>query len=245
MLTIIGLLPASYALNAQATRQLMQLSPHASQAIPLIQRYGDDVIDQALKAATALQQVGPELSEQASRLSSGDAQPDSERRVRAQLHGYIYDVVSQMKHVREVKNASQADKREAGDLLKQMSLPVEYAPLWVRMLSALCLGIGTMIGYKRVVRTLGECLGKQHMTQGQGASAELIGSALIGTAGFTGLPVSTTHIVTSGIAGAMVAGGQGVQGNTLIRIAMTWLITLPVTMVVAAALFYVLGNPCF
>jgi PiT family inorganic phosphate transporter len=130
-------------------------------------------------------------------------------------------------------------------LLKEMSLPVEYAPLWVRILSALCLGVGTMIGYRRVVRTLGERLGKQHMTPGQGASAELIGSALIGTAGFTGLPVSTTHIVTSGIAGTMVGAGRGLQGNMLIRIVMTWLVTLPVTMVVSAALFYVLGNPRF
>jgi PiT family inorganic phosphate transporter len=71
-----------------------------------------------------------------------------------------------MKHVGEVKDARPADHKLAGDLLKQMSLPVEYAPFWVRMLSALCLGIGTMIGYKRVGRTLGERLGKQHMTPG-------------------------------------------------------------------------------
>jgi PiT family inorganic phosphate transporter len=68
---------------------------------------------------------------------------------------------------------------------------------------------------------------------------------LIGTAGFTGLPVSTTHIITSGIAGTMVAGGQGVQGGMLVRIALTWLVTLPVTMALSAGLFYVLGNPKF
>jgi len=154
-------------------------------------------------------------------------------------------VVSQMKHVGEIKDASPSEKKLAADLLKQMSQPVEYAPLWVRMLSAVCLGIGTMIGYRRVVRTLGERLGKQHMTPGQGASAELVGSVLIGTAGFTGLPVSTTHIITSGIAGTMVAGGQGVQGGMLVRIALTWLVTLPVTMALSAGLFYVLGNPKF
>jgi PiT family inorganic phosphate transporter len=150
-----------------------------------------------------------------------------------------------MKHVGEIKDASPSEKKLAADLLKQMSQPVEYAPLWVRMLSAVCLGIGTMIGYRRVVRTLGERLGKQHMTPGQGASAELVGSVLIGTAGFTGLPVSTTHIITSGIAGTMVAGGQGVQGGMLVRIALTWLVTLPVTMALSAGLFYVLGNPKF
>jgi PiT family inorganic phosphate transporter len=115
----------------------------------------------------------------------------------------------------------------------------------VRVLSALCLGIGTMIGYKRVVRTLGERLGKEHMTPGQGGSAELVGAVLIGAAGFTGLPVSTTHIITSGIAGTMVAGGQGVQGGMVSRIVMAWVFTLPATILIAGALFYLLANPQF
>jgi PiT family inorganic phosphate transporter len=245
MLTIIGLLPATYALNPKAVDQLTQLSRHAAQAIPLIQKYGDDVKSQALRAAIELQRAQPELQKQASELQSRNGQPDGERATRSQLRGDIYDVVSQMKHVGEIKDASPSEKKLAADLLKQMSQPVEYAPLWVRMLSAVCLGIGTMIGYRRVVRTLGERLGKQHMTPGQGASAELVGSVLIGTAGFTGLPVSTTHIITSGIAGTMVAGGQGVQGGMLVRIALTWLVTLPVTMALSAGLFYVLGNPKF
>jgi inorganic phosphate transporter, PiT family len=245
MLTIIGLLPATYALNPKAVDQLTQLSRHAAQAIPLIHKYGDDVKSQALRAAIELQRAQPELQKQASELQSRNGQPDGERATRSQLRGDIYDVVSQMKHAGEIKDASPSEKKLAADLLKQMSQPVEYAPLWVRMLSAVCLGIGTMIGYRRVVRTLGERLGKQHMTPGQGASAKLVGSVLIGTAGFTGLPVSTTHIITSGIAGTMVAGGQGVQGGMLVRIALTWLVTLPVTMALSAGLFYVLGNPKF
>ena len=124
-----------------------------------------------------------------------------------------------------------------------MGPPVQYAPYWVRVLSAFCLGVGTMVGYKRVVTTLGERLGKQHMTPGQGVSAELVGSVLIATAGFTGLPVSTTHIITSGIAGTMISGGQGVQRGMLVRIAMAWLFTLPVTMLLAGGLFYLLDNP--
>jgi PiT family inorganic phosphate transporter len=245
MLTIIGLLPASYALNPQATGQLTQLSQHASAATPLIQKYGDDVKQHGLQALAALQNAQPELLKQASELQSKSGAPDGERATRAQLRGDIYEVVSQLKHVSEAKDASAQEKKQAADLMKQMSEPVEYAPLWVRMLSALCLGIGTMIGYKRVVHTLGERLGKQHMTPGQGASAELIGSILIGTAGFTGLPVSTTHIVTSGIAGTMAAGGQGLQRGMLVRIALTWLVTLPVTMGLSAILFYVLANPRF
>ncbi len=118
---------------------------------------------------------------------------------------------------------------------------VEYAPWWVRMLSAVCLGLGTMIGYKRIVHTLGERIGKAHLTPAQGASAELVGAVLIGTAGFTGLPVSTTHIITSGIAGTMVGSGAGINPSMLTRIGLAWLFTLPVTISVAAALFYFLA----
>ncbi|CAD6546192.1 inorganic phosphate transporter [Paraburkholderia metrosideri] len=245
MLTIIGLLPAAYALNPDATAQLTQLSAHATAAIPLIEKYGDDVKPHALQAAKMLRDAQPSLQKQASELQSTDPPADGERATRAQMRGAIYEVVSQMKHVGEVKSATTIDKKEAADLLKQMSLPVQYAPLWVRMLSAFCLGIGTMVGYKRVVRTLGERIGKQHMTPGQGASAELIGSVLIGTAGFTGLPVSTTHIITSGIAGTMAVGGQGLQRGMMVRIVLTWLVTLPVTIGLSAGLFYVLANPRF
>ncbi len=241
MLTIIGLMPAAYALNPQAPQQMAELSRNAGLAIPLIQRYGDDQKDAALKAAAALQQAGPDLAGQAGAAPSGN--DPAVRQTRSQLRGDVYFVLSEMKHVDEAKAASAEDKATAKRLRKDMGLPVQYAPLWVRALSALCLGLGTMVGYKRVVRTLGERLGKQHMTPGQGASAELVGAALIGVAGFTGLPVSTTHIITSGIAGTMVAGGQGVQGSMLTRIALAWLFTLPATMLISGGLFYLLANP--
>jgi PiT family inorganic phosphate transporter len=111
------------------------------------------------------------------------------------------------------------------------------------MLSALCLGVGTMVGYKRIVKTLGERLGNVHLTPAQGASAEVISALLIGTAGFTGLPVSTTHIVTSGIAGTMVTSGAGLKYGMISRIAIAWVFTLPVTIVVAGGLYYLLASP--
>ncbi len=241
MLTIIGLMPATYALNPQAPQQLAQLSQNAQTAIPLIQKYGDDLKDRALQAATALQQAGPGIASNAAPPpASNDGQT---RATRSQLRGDVYFVLSEMKHVGEVPQASAEEKATADKLRKDMGPPVQYAPYWVRILSALCLGAGTMVGYKRVVRTLGERLGKQHMTPGQGASAELVGSILIGTAGFTGLPVSTTHIITSGIAGTMVAGGQGVETGMLVRIALAWVFTLPVTMLLSGGLFYLLANP--
>ncbi|WP_347557127.1 inorganic phosphate transporter [Robbsia sp. KACC 23696] len=253
MLTIIGILPATYALNPAADTQLRGLSEYAARAAPLIARHGDDIKAEALVSARRLQASADMLAQQAQALTAqraGQASAPSGNDVplsatRAQLRGDVYQIVSEMKHVAGSSDASPAERQQADAIRKAMREPVEYAPLWVRLLSALCLGVGTMFGYQRVVRTLGERLGKQHMTPGQGASAELVGSVLIGTAGFTGLPVSTTHIVTSGIAGTMAAGGQGLQPGMLIRIGLTWIVTLPVTMLISGALFYVLDNPAW
>ena len=107
---------------------------------------------------------------------------------------------------------------------------------------ALCLGIGTMIGWKRIVITIGEKIGKKHLTYAQGASAELCAAAVIGVSSASGLPVSTTHVLSSGIAGTMVAqGGIGnLQKDTIKNIALAWVLTLPVTFVLASLLFYFL-----
>jgi PiT family inorganic phosphate transporter len=244
MLTIIGLMPATFALNPDAHDQLAQLGRNAAQAIPLIQQYGDDQKQAGLQAAQALQSAGGGIAAEAQAPVTA-AQADQERVTRSKLRGDVYMVLSELKHVSETAAADAAAKTQAKALIKKIGPPVHYAPMWVRVLSALCLGIGTMIGYKRVVRTLGERLGKEHMTPGQGGSAELVGAVLIGAAGFTGLPVSTTHIITSGIAGTMVAGGQGVQGGMVSRIVMAWVFTLPATILIAGALFYLLANPQF
>ncbi len=228
MLTIIGLMPTSYALNPTSTAQLHTLRDHAAQAAPLIRSYGDEMKQPALRAVAAL--------------STDPSQP-APSATPAQLRGDVYYVLSELKYVDQAPAAPPAAKSQAARLRQEMAPPVQYAPIWVRMLSALCLGIGTMFGYKRVVRTLGERLGKAHMTPGQGASAELVGSLLIGTAGLTGLPVSTTHIVTSGIAGTMIAGGQGVHRAMVMRIVMAWVFTLPATILLAGGLFYLLDNP--
>ena len=90
---------------------------------------------------------------------------------------------------------------------------------------------------------LGERLGKIHMTPAQGGAAEVVSAAVIGVAGFTGLPVSTTHIVTSGIGGTMVTAGAGLQYGTIYRILMAWAFTLPVTILISAGMYYVLVNP--
>jgi PiT family inorganic phosphate transporter len=157
----------------------------------------------------------------------------------------VYRVISELKHAEETTEISASEKSQAQELAKDLGRSVEYAPLWVRMLSALCLGVGTMIGYRRIVTTLGERLGKVHLTPAQGAAAEVVSAILIGTAGFTGLPVSTTHIVTSGIAGTMVTSGAGLKYGMISRIVIAWVFTLPVTIVIAGGLYYLLASPRF
>lgn len=115
----------------------------------------------------------------------------------------------------------------------------EYAPSWVVILISVCLGLGTMVGWKRIVKTVGEKIGKQHMSYAQGASAEIVASLGIGLASWKGVPVSTTHMLSSGIAGSMVAkkGLKNLQKGTIKTIALTWLLTLPVTIVLSGGLF--------
>jgi inorganic phosphate transporter, PiT family len=155
----------------------------------------------------------------------------------------VYEVIAQLKHAEEAKGISPNEKKQVKSLAKQLGQTVEYAPWWVRFVSALCLGIGTMIGYKRIVTTLGARLGKTPLTPAQGAAAETVSSVLIGFSGFSGFPVSTTHIVTSGIAGTMVAAGAGLQWGMLSRIVIAWLVTLPVTILIAGGLYYLLESP--
>ncbi len=115
-----------------------------------------------------------------------------------------------------------------------------FIPLWVKICVAIALGLGTMVGWKRIVVTVGERIGKTHLTYAQGASAELVAAATIGAAEMYGLPVSTTHILSSGVAGTMAANGSGLQWSTVRSIAMAWALTLPAAMGIAGGLYWVL-----
>jgi PiT family inorganic phosphate transporter len=116
---------------------------------------------------------------------------------------------------------------------------VDYAPGWVLALVASSLGVGTMLGWKRIVKTMYGKIGKRPLTYAQGASAEIVAAATIGASARLGLPLSTTHLVSSGIAGTMLAGKSGVQWSTIRNIALAWVLTLPVAMVLAAGLYLV------
>jgi PiT family inorganic phosphate transporter len=115
---------------------------------------------------------------------------------------------------------------------------VEYAPTWVLVAVALALGLGTMVGWKRIVVTVGEKIGKTHLTYSQGASAELVAMTTIGLADVLGMPVSTTHVLSSGVAGTMAANRSGLQMSTLKSIALAWILTLPATMALSGLLYY-------
>lgn len=115
---------------------------------------------------------------------------------------------------------------------------IEYVPTWVVVGVALALGIGTTIGYRRVVVTVAEKIGRTHLSYAQGAAAEAVAAATIGLADGLHLPVSTTHVLSSGVAGTMWANRSGLQASTLRRIGIAWLLTLPAAVLLAAALFF-------
>ncbi|HLP95570.1 MAG TPA: inorganic phosphate transporter [Saprospiraceae bacterium] len=124
--------------------------------------------------------------------------------------------------------------------VKKLKDVYEFRVTWAVILISLCLGIGTMVGWKRIVVTIGEKIGKSHLTYAQGASAELCAAATIGVSSYYGLPVSTTHVLSSGIAGTMVAEGgvSNLRKKTITNIALAWLLTLPVTFIGAAIMFF-------
>jgi inorganic phosphate transporter, PiT family len=113
----------------------------------------------------------------------------------------------------------------------------KFIPLWVKIVVAIALGLGTMVGWKRIVVTVGEKIGKTHLTYAQGACAEITAAATIAAADGYGLPVSTTHVLSSGIAGTMAANGSGLQMSTVRNIALACIFTLPVAMLLSGLLY--------
>jgi PiT family inorganic phosphate transporter len=118
----------------------------------------------------------------------------------------------------------------------------KFIPGWVKIAVAIALGLGTMVGWKRIVVTVGEKIGKTHLTYAQGACAEITAAATIAAADIYGLPVSTTHVLSSGIAGTMAANGSGLQWSTIRNIAMAWVLTLPAAMIISGSLYYLFSH---
>ena len=118
-------------------------------------------------------------------------------------------------------------------------MATRFIPTWVKVAVAIALGLGTMIGWKRIVVTVGEKIGKSHLTYAQGASAELVAAGTIAAADIYGLPVSTTHVLSSGVAGTMAANGSGLQWATVRNLLMAWVLTLPCAIALSASLYMI------
>jgi PiT family inorganic phosphate transporter len=125
---------------------------------------------------------------------------------------------------------------------KQLDDATKFIPLWVKVAVAIALGLGTMVGWKRIVVTVGEKIGKSHLTYAQGASAELVAMLTIGAADIYGLPVSTTHVLSSGVAGTMAANKSGLQWSTVRNLALAWVLTLPVAILLSGSLFWLFSH---
>jgi len=125
---------------------------------------------------------------------------------------------------------------------QQLDGATKFIPLWVKVIVAIALGLGTMVGWKRIVVTVGEKIGKTHLTYAQGATAELVAMTTIGLADAFGLPVSTTHVLSSGVAGTMAANHSGLQLSTLRNLAMAWVLTLPVAMLLSGSLYWIFSK---
>jgi PiT family inorganic phosphate transporter len=156
---------------------------------------------------------------------------------RKPLRTDTYLVSSALDKMTSSKVFSGADLDAVKSYRKSLDKLTKFIPTWVKIAIALALGLGTMIGYKRIVVTVGSKIGKAHLTYGQGASAEVVAYATIQGADLLGLPVSTTHILSSGVAGTMAANRSGLQRKTLRDILLAWVLTLPVCVFMGSMLF--------
>jgi inorganic phosphate transporter, PiT family len=125
---------------------------------------------------------------------------------------------------------------------KEIDAATKFIPLWVKVAVAIALGLGTMVGWKRIVVTVGEKIGKTHLTYAQGMSAELVAMFTIGLADNFGLPVSTTHVLSSGVAGTMAANRSGLQWSTIRHLAMAWVLTLPAAVLLSGCLYWLFAR---
>ncbi|MFO1102707.1 MAG: inorganic phosphate transporter [Methylocystis sp.] len=156
----------------------------------------------------------------------------------------IYLVSEALRSIVKDRDAelTDGDKKVLKNYKDEIDRATKFIPTWVKIAVAIALGLGTMIGWKRIVVTVGEKIGKQHLTYGQGASAELVAMSTIAVADAYGLPVSTTHVLSSGVAGTMAANGSGVQMGTIRNLLMAWVLTLPCAILLSGGLYFVLSH---
>ncbi len=264
MLILIGLVPAEFAMNRAQSPQEFHAVTEAAETIQQT-LHDPDVRQQLAETRPAPEPVALALAEDAPKDSVSDlpkqyglTDPDasSVQELLGALHSDLegkdspaaldpkttWGVRTKILLIDQGLNKLTARlSTEKTDILnaprKTLRGAIEYAPIWVIVAVALALGAGTMVGWRRVVLTVGEKIGKTHLTYSQGASAELVAMTTIGMADVLGMPVSTTHVLSSGVAGTMAANKSGLQMSTIRSILLAWILTLPVALLLAAGLY--------
>jgi len=254
MLILIGTVPTAYALNREipATEVVAFAQTAASAEAVLVGKSNGvaapadpvgtvktylqtrDLTPETLPALGAM--VGT-IGDAATKYGSITAIPQD------QVTGLRGDMYIASEALRVMKKSGDVTfEGEAGKTITAFKAGVDRAtrfiPTWVKIAIAIALGLGTMVGWKRIVVTVGEKIGKTHLTYAQGASAEITAAAMIGVADGLGLPVSTTHVLSSGVAGTMAANGSGLQMSTVKSLALAWVLTLPASILLAGLLYW-------
>jgi inorganic phosphate transporter, PiT family len=254
MLILIGVVPTAYALNKAVTpEETTAFVVVAREASATLGRYAHGeppdnaraeveafVRTRTLTPATlpALRQLTDTIGDQVALYGSMSAVPEGNvDNVRNNM--YVASEAIRLMQKANTPAMSPEDAKVLDNFRKQMDHATKFIPTWVKVAVAIALGLGTMVGWKRIVVTVGEKIGKQHLTYGQGASAEAVAMITIGMADVYGLPVSTTHVLASGVAGTMAANGSGLQWGTVRNLVLAWVLTLPVSIALSAALYWI------
>jgi inorganic phosphate transporter, PiT family len=254
MLILVGVVPAAFALNRTPDpTMLASFRSHASAVEQVLdRRFPADgqtvtnaraVVDDAVRTKHWKPETGAALAAYIRELEGKVANYDSFATVPGDKVGNIRNdlyVVSETLKLIDRKKVVPMSNAELEPILafhKSTDAATRFIPNWVKVAVAMALGLGTMVGWRRIVVTVGEKIGKTHLTYGQGAAAETVAAVTIGLADVLGLPVSTTHVLSSGIAGTMAANGSGLQWSTVRSIALAWVLTLPASALLAGALY--------
>jgi inorganic phosphate transporter, PiT family len=254
MLILIGTVPTAYAVNHAVTYQQTQdfvavsttmanTLDHYVSPSAVVGDSRDEVTDYIrTKTFTpntmlALRQLVNGIGTEMSLYKELKAVPqDKVRNFRNDM--YVVSEALRLMKKSGTPQFSSADMAAVSNYKKHIDNATKFIPTWVKVAVAIALGLGTMIGWKRIVVTVGEKIGKDHLTYAQGAAAEITAMATIGAADAFGLPVSTTHVLSSGVAGTMAANHSGLQWGTVRNLLMAWVLTLPVSICLAAGLFW-------
>jgi inorganic phosphate transporter, PiT family len=258
MLILIGTVPTTYALNrAMPLSQIAQFESNSQAASAVINAKGAgyNVLGDPRPAVTAYvaqRQINegtfPSLAVLVSDISRQVTQYGSIAKMPADKVGNTRnDMYLASEAIRFLMKDKEADlsPQDVATLTaykKSLDNATKFIPAWVKIVVAIALGLGTMVGWKRIVVTVGEKIGKTHLTYAQGACAEITAATTIAAADGYGLPVSTTHVLSSGIAGTMAANGSGLQMATIRNIIMAWVLTLPAAMIISGSLYFIFSH---